>query len=118
MTLEAAFRSVPVLTFVGHLSLINPDVFTARVTVFREHSLETHTAIWPPFLHDVALTPKLSITFKATEVLHVPAPPFSLCALISKYNLITSPTARLYQLRMVSPTVQELVFEEVDQVDQ
>lgn len=101
---------MPVLTFVGHLSLVYPDVFTTSVTVLREHSLETHTAVRSPLLHDVALAPKLSVALETAEVLHVPASTFCLSALVRKNYLIAGPTARLYQLGVVPPTVQKLVL--------
>jgi len=87
VTFETVWCSMPMLTFVSHLSLVHSNVFCACITELGKHSLKTHTTKWPPFLHDVTLTTELGVTLKTREVLHVPATSFSLCTLISKDNL-------------------------------
>ena len=84
MALEAVGSRVPVLTFVGHLSLVHANVLPTGITEFRKHSLKAYTTKWSAITHDVALTPELSVALETGEVLHVPAPCFRLCALISK----------------------------------
>jgi hypothetical protein len=75
------------LTFMCHLTLINADLLTTAVTIFSVHCLEASATKWPPFSHDVALATKLFITFKTTEMFHVPAATFSFCTFISKDDL-------------------------------
>lgn len=57
------------------------------VTVFGVEGLEAAAAVGPAILHDVPLTPQDCLTFKATEVLHVPVSSFGLGAFISKNDL-------------------------------
>lgn len=43
--------------------------------------------MWSSILHDVALATESSLTFIATEVLHVPVPAFGLGAFVGKNDL-------------------------------
>lgn len=62
-------------------------MFSAGVAVFSIEGLKAGTAVGPPFLHDVALTPQHCLTLETAEVLHVPVTPLCLGALICKDDL-------------------------------
>ena len=64
------------------LTLIDANDFPARVTVLGEHAVETGQTIGSSFSHDIALTPKLSVTLEAGEVKHVPGSTLGFCALV------------------------------------
>ena len=87
MALEALIRCVPVLTLVGHLTLVNADVLSARVAVLGVHVLEARAAVRTSVAHDVALAAHLTVALVAAEMLHVPTAPLRLRALVSEDNL-------------------------------
>lgn len=63
------------------------NVLGTGVAVLGVQGLKAAAAVGPPVLHDVALPPQDCLTLKATEMLHVPVPPFSLSALVGKNDL-------------------------------
>lgn len=62
-------------------------MFAAGVAVFSIEGLKAGAAVWPPFLHDVALAPQHRLTLETAEVLHVPVTPLCLGALICEDDL-------------------------------
>lgn len=79
---EASFCCVPMLPFVGHLSLIYAYGFSASVAVLRKTAVETGQAVGSGFPHNIPLTAELSGAFSARKMLHVPGSTFSFCALV------------------------------------
>ena len=92
VTLEAGGGGVPVLPLVRHLTLVHTDVFPARVAELGEQVLKAAAAVRSTVAHDVALTAQLVVALHAAEVMHVPASPFSLCALVSENYLPSGET--------------------------
>ena len=84
---KAVVCSVPVLTLMGHLALVDPYGLPARVTVFGEHAVKTAETVRPALAHDVALTAKLAIALETGEMEHVPGAPFGLSAFVGQDNL-------------------------------
>jgi hypothetical protein len=41
VTGKTVVSGMPVLAFMGHLTLINPDSFPAGITVFSKHTIKT-----------------------------------------------------------------------------
>lgn len=115
---EAVLGGVPVLAFMGHLTLIHADGLPAGVAVLGEHGVEAVEAEGPPIPHDVPLAPQLAVALEAGEVLHVPRPSFGLRALVGEDDLVTGGAAWLEALRVVPPAVEMGVLPEVDEVDQ
>ena len=70
-----------------HLSLVDTNGFTAGITIFCKETLKAVAAVGMALPHDVALSSKLGVALKATEVLHVPVSSFSLCTFVCKNNL-------------------------------
>lgn len=115
---KAAFGGMPVLTLVGHLTLVDADGITAGVTVFGKGGIETVQAERASVSHDVPFTAQLSIAFKTTEMPHVPRSTFSFCTFIGKNYLITRCASRFKAFGVVSSTIEFSVFEKVDEVYQ
>ena len=84
---EALLRGMPVLSFMRHLTLVYTNGFTAGITIFCKETLKAVAAVRMALPHYVALSSKLSVTLKATKVLHVPTATLCLRALIGKYDL-------------------------------
>jgi hypothetical protein len=55
MTAEAGVRSVPVLSLVTHLALVNANSLSARIAVLGKHAVEATEAVRSAFSHDVPL---------------------------------------------------------------
>jgi hypothetical protein len=95
MTFKTVWCGVPMLTFMGHLSLIYAYVFPTRITELREHSLKTHTTEWSAFSHYISLSTKLGVALETREMFHMPATSLCLCTFISKNNLKTLQKGKL-----------------------
>ena len=73
---------------VSHLyTLINADNFSAGITVFGEHAVETGEAVGSSLPHDVTLAPQLPVALEAGKVKHVPSTALSLGTLIGQNDL-------------------------------
>ena len=68
-------------------TLINSDNFSASVTIFCKHAVETGEAVGPSLSHDVTLPPKLSVALEAGKVKHVPRAALRLRTLVRKNDL-------------------------------
>lgn len=79
---EASFGSMPVLSLVGHLSLVDADGFPASVAVLSEAVVEAGQAVGARVAHDVPLAAELARALRAREVLHVPSATLRLRALV------------------------------------
>lgn len=89
MTGEASFCGVPVLPFVGHLSLVDADGLPAGVAVFGKAVVEAGQAVGARLAHDVPLSAELARTLGTCEVLHVPRTTFRFRALVCQNDLGT-----------------------------
>lgn len=85
---KASFCGVPVLSLVGHLSLVDADGLAARVAVLGEAGVEAGKTVGARLAHDVALPAQLARALRAREVFHVPRAPFRLRALVSQDYLL------------------------------
>ena len=92
---------MPVLPLVCHLTLVHTDVFPTRVAELGKQVLETAAAVGATVAHDVALTAQLVVTLHAAEVMHVPAGPLSLSALVRK-DYLSKDAVRLYVFYLTS----------------
>ena len=68
-------------------TLINANNFSAGITVFGEHAVDTGEAVGSSLPHDVALAPQLPVAFKAGKVKHVPGTALSLGTLVGQNDL-------------------------------
>lgn len=108
---------MPMLALIGHLALVNANVFPAGIAVLCIEALIAAAAVGATLAHDVPLSAKCLFTLKAAEVAHVPVATFGLCTLICKDDLITGLTARFKALGVVPPTVDLAILVEVDEVN-
>ena len=102
---EAALVSVPMLTLVSHLPLIDADRFATRVAILGEHAVETGEAIRPAVTHNVTLTAELQVTFVTGKVFHVPSASLGLGALVRKDDFVAGGTTRLHRLSVMTSAV-------------
>ena len=78
---------MPVLSIVFHLTCIRINWLTASITKLCIHRLETVATKWISFFHNITHASKWTVTFKTTEMVHMPASVFCFCALFSKDDL-------------------------------
>lgn len=89
MTSEAALSGVPVLSLMGHLTLVHSYRIATRVAVFSKSGIETVQTEGATISHHIPFPPQLTVTLKAAEMAHVPGSSLGLCAFVCKDNLET-----------------------------
>lgn len=79
---------MPVLSIVLHVTCIWVNWLATSITKFCIHWLETVATKWISVLHYIPHTSKRTVTFKTTEMAHMPASVFCFGTLLSKDNLM------------------------------
>jgi hypothetical protein len=78
---------MPMLTIVTHLTLVDTDRLTTKVTIFGEHVIKASETIRLSLSHYVPLTAQLLVAIETCKMFHMPSSSLRFRTFIRKYYL-------------------------------